>query len=98
MYVKNDVKVMRRPDLEESTMEGLWVEVCPPKSRSFLIGKFNKPPTPLNHAVKDSMPIFDSCLKRAMATNKEVIITGDLNCDFCQNGLQSRTINNSRRY
>ena len=27
VYVKNDVKVIRRPDLEESTIERLWVEV-----------------------------------------------------------------------
>ena len=76
------MKVIRRPDLEESTIERLWVEVCPPKSRSFLIGTFNRPPTSSNHAVKDFMPIFDSCLRRAMAMDKEVIITGDLNCDF----------------
>ena len=94
VYVKNDVKVIRRPDLEESTIERLWVEVCLPKSRSFLIGTFNRPPTSSNHAVKDFMPIFDSCLRRAMAMDKEVIITGDLNCDF----LPKRTVNNSRRY
>ena len=82
MYVKNDVKVIRRPDLEESTIERLWVEVCLPKSRSFLIGTFNRPPTSSNHAVKDFMPIFDRCLRRVMAMDKEVIITGDLNCDF----------------
>ena len=82
VYVKNDVKVIRRPDLEESTIERLWVEVCPPKSRSFLIGTFYRPPTSSNHAVKDFMPIFDGCLRRAMAMDKEVIITGDLNCDF----------------
>ena len=31
MYVKNDVKVMRRPDLEESTMEGLSGRSLPTK-------------------------------------------------------------------
>ena len=94
VYVKNDVKVIRRPDLEESTIERLWVKVCSPKSRSFLIGTFNRPSTSSNHAVKDFMHIFDSCRRRAMAMDKEVIITGDLNCDF----LPKRTVNNSRRY
>ena len=28
------------------------------------------------------MPIFDNCLRRATAVDKEVIITGDLNCDL----------------
>ena len=82
VYVRNDVKVMRRPNLEESTIEGLWVEVCPPKSHSFLAGTFYKPPTSSNHTVKDFMPIFDNCLRGATAMDKEVIITGDLNCDL----------------
>ena len=79
VYVTNDVKVMPRPDLEESTIDGLWVEVCLPKSRSFLVGTFYKPPACSNRAVKDFMPIFDNCLRRVMAMDKDLIITGDLN-------------------
>ena len=82
VYVRNDVKVMRRPNLEESTIEGLWVEVCPPKSRSFLVGTFYKPATSSNHAVKDFMAIFEICLRHATAMGKEVIITGHLNCNL----------------
>ena len=82
VYVRNDMKVMRCPDIEESTIEGLWVEVCPPKSRSFIVGTFYKPPTSSNHAVKDFMPIFGNCLRRATAMDREVIITGDLNCNL----------------
>ena len=59
MYVRNDVKVMCRPDLEESTIECLWVAVCPLKLRSFLVGTFFKPPTSSNHEVFDPC-IFDN--------------------------------------
>lgn len=83
MYVKNDVKVMCRFDFEELIMEGFWVEVCLVKLCSFLIGKFKKLLMFLNYVVKDFMFIFDSCFKCVMVINKEVIIIGDLNCDFC---------------
>ena len=42
---RNDLKVLRRHDLEDSRIEGLWVEIFQPKSHSFLIGTFYRPPT-----------------------------------------------------
>ena len=82
MYARNDVEVVRRPDLESPTIESLWIEVCPPKSHSFLVGVLYRPPTASNHAVKDYMFILESGLQQAAARGKEVIILGDLNCDL----------------
>ena len=82
VYARNDVEVMRRLDLELSTIEGLWIEVCPPKSRSFLVGTFYRPPASSNYAVKDFMTIFENNLQRATAKGKEVIIAADLNCEL----------------
>ena len=39
-YVRNDVMVDRREDLERPNIEGLWLEVSLPKLRSFLTGCF----------------------------------------------------------
>ena len=77
VYARNDLKVLRRHDLK-----GLWVEIFPPKSHSFLIGTFYRPPTSSDYAVQNFMPILESCLQRAAAKGKEVIVTGDLNCDL----------------
>lgn len=82
VYSRNDLSVIRRTDLEKSNVEGLWPEVCLPKSRSFLVGTFYRPPTSSNHSVKDLMPVLEDTLQAATATGKEVIITGDLNCDL----------------
>ena len=49
---------------------------------AFLIGTFYRPPTSSDYAVQDFMPILESCLQRAAAKGKEVIVTGDLNCDL----------------
>lgn len=82
VYARNDVEVVRRPDLESPTIESLWIEVCPPKSHSFLVGVLYRPPTASNHAVKDYMFTLESGLQQAAARGKEVIILGDLNCDL----------------
>ena len=79
VYGRNDVKVLLRPDLES-----LWIEVCPQKSHSFLVGVLYRPPPPTtsNHAVKDYMPTLKNGLQQAAARGKEVIILGGLNCDL----------------
>ncbi len=46
VYARNDLVVSRREDLEISDVEGLWLEIAMPKSRSFLVGAFYNPPPP----------------------------------------------------
>ena len=65
VYARNDVEVVRRSDLESPTIESLWIEVCPPKSYSFLVGVPYRPPTAPNDAVKDYMSILESGLQQA---------------------------------
>ena len=82
VYARNDLKILRRHDLEDPTIEGLWVEVFPPKSHSFLVGTFYRPQATSDYAVPDFMPILENCYQRATARGKEAIVTGDLNCDL----------------
>ena len=72
VQAKNDLKILRRHDLESSKIEGLWVEVFSPKSPSFLV----------DYAVPDFMPVLENCIQRAAAKGKEVIVTGDLTYDL----------------
>ncbi|KAK2558583.1 hypothetical protein P5673_018760 [Acropora cervicornis] len=71
VYARNDVEVVRRSDLESPTTESLWIEVCPPKSYSFLVGVLYRPPTASNHAVKDYISILESGLQQAATSGKE---------------------------
>lgn len=82
VYARIDVKVLRRPDLEWPTIESFWIEVCLPKSHSFLVGVFYRPPATSNHAVKDFMSTFGNSLQQAAVRGKKVITLGDLNCDL----------------
>ena len=45
VYARDDLSVVRRSDLERPDVEGLWLEITLPKSRSFLFGTFYRPRT-----------------------------------------------------
>ena len=45
VFVRSDLSVARRCDLEDTAVEGLWLEILLPKSRGFLLGTFYRPPT-----------------------------------------------------
>ena len=57
---RNELKVLHQRDLESSEIEGLWLEVFLPKSRSFLVGKFYRPPSSSNNAAKEFLSVFES--------------------------------------
>ena len=68
--------VDRREDLERPDIEGLWLEVSLPKSRSFLTGCFYRPPNLSNHYDKDNT------LKTIVSKGQEVVLLGDWNTEF----------------
>ena len=44
VYVKNGINVRRREDLETRDISCIWLEISPPKGKSFLVGKMYRPP------------------------------------------------------
>ena len=81
-YVRHDVAVVRRTDLETPNVEGLWLEINLPNSRGFLVGLFYRPPDSSSYHDNEFMSTFDGMLDLAVEEGREVIITGDFNCDF----------------
>ena len=63
-------------------VEGLWLELFLPKSRGVLIGTFYRSPSTSKHHDSDFMSKLEVELSTATATDKEVIILGDFNCDL----------------
>lgn len=59
-----------------------------PKSRGFLVGTFYRAPNSSNHHDKEFMVKLDNVLGNTLSEGKEVIITGDFNCDFLPNRTQ----------
>ena len=82
MYARDDLSVIRRSDLERPDVEGLWLEITLPKSRSFLFGTCYRPPSSLKHTDPNFMSVFSDTTESLSVENKEVLVLGDFNCDF----------------
>ena len=78
MYVKDTLSVIRRTDLESKfSGECIILELLLPKSKGILVGTFYHPPSQ-----KNFMDPFRAVLESSCAESKELLITGDFNCDF----------------
>ena len=77
VYVSDDVKSVRRYDLEEEGVEALWIQVKM-KKLQVLICNMYRPPDALV-AWMDSLATI---LERAVQEKLSVVMLGDFNCDF----------------
>ena len=62
------------------------LEILLPKAKGILFGTFCRPPS---HT--DFMNPFRDVLESASSENKEIIVTGDLNCDFLVKSCSKET-------
>ena len=77
-YVKDTLSVIRRSDLEKDfSDECMWLQILLPKAKGILFGTFYRPPTQ-----SDFLGPFQEVLDCVSAENKEMLITGDFNCDL----------------
>lgn len=90
VYVINTLSMVRRPDLEKS--ESVWVEINIPKSKGLLIGTYYRAPSEsVSQPEGNFMDLFNENLDIASSEFKEIIITGDFNCDFLTSKPNSET-------
>ncbi len=82
IYIRNDHHWQERPDLQTDGIEALWLEVFFEKSKSILLCTLYWPPNSSKHLTNNFEPKFDDMVSTAVSDGKEVIITGDLNCDY----------------
>ena len=81
LYLLEDLKYTRRKDLEEDS-EAIWIQVQLCKT-NFLVGCVYR-------ALNESLEVFDyldDLLRYATRKNLEVILLGDLNCDYLNDSL-----------
>ncbi|XP_057302635.1 uncharacterized protein LOC130636806 [Hydractinia symbiolongicarpus] len=82
MYIREDISYQRRYDLETEGIEGIWMEILIPNTKSILLCSVYKPPD--NSKYIDIN--FDAKLNDMITTvtdeGKECLITGDLNCNY----------------
>ena len=75
VYVSEDVKSVRRQDLEDVEIEALWIEVRL-KGLRVLICNVYRPPN-MQAAWMDSLALM---LERAVLDNVAMLVMGDFNC------------------
>ena len=79
-YIRNNIPYIIRQDLVSEAIELLCIEVRKPKSKPLLIATWYRPP----NSSHDLFYKFENFLKLAEDENMEIIITGDLNCNFLE--------------
>ena len=76
VFVNEELKLIRRDDLENLDLEVIWLEVCPFKSnRSFFISGIYRPPW---YSLADDISL-EKNIEQAYLLNKELILLGDWN-------------------
>ena len=89
VYVKNNLHVRRRNDMEIQNIECVWLEITT-HNKKVLIGTFYRPPNSPN----DTMAHIENSVGLAVDTNiQDIFILGDFNLDILKQ-LPSRKINN----
>lgn len=82
VYIKEGIDYIRREDLENNNVEGIWLEIIVKHSKSFIVGIIYRPPISSKHISKN----FDETLLNTVSNinkeNKELLILGDFNCNY----------------
>ena len=82
VYLADSLSALRREDLEKPELQAIWIELIQPHSKGILLGTFYRPPDGSDFLDAEFMSSFENVLEVANAEKKEVIIMGDLNCNF----------------
>ena len=92
VYIRDSIKYKPRSDVPVDGLEIICIEVEPPKSKSFLVLAWYRPPS-------DPVVSFDK-LEKVLSfldkEGKEIILLGDTNCDLTQKQAEQSIDNNSK--
>ena len=81
-YIRDGIPYTRREDLECEDLELKWIEISFKDAKRFLVGVLYRPPDSSKHLNKNFLKKFDNTLTAANMENKEIIILGDMNCNY----------------
>ena len=90
-YIRNCINYPILSDLCIKQLENLCIEICKPRSRSFLVITWYRPPD----STVDKFDVFQSLVGRLDTLNAEFYIMGDINCNVAAPELDhnSRLLN-----
>ena len=87
IYIRTIIPYIIRKDLLQDTLELLCIEVRKPKSKPVLISTWYRPPS----AKIELFQKFENFLKLIDNEDKDIIIIGDLNCNFIEHTQNQAT-------
>ena len=87
-YVRTNLNYRIRNDLNNDLLESLFVEISKPRSTSFLVGAWYRPPSSLPNLFSE----FENVIAKIDAENKELYLLGDINCNLLPEAI---TVNSS---
>ena len=79
MYISNQLSYKRRRDLEEGSIESIWIELFVPGSKSILLCSAYRPPSSPTSWVDG---LANEVRKASLCDDTEVILAGDFNLDY----------------
>ena len=82
MYIKESIDWVRRDDLENDSIECIWLEVFVKNSKSFLLATCYRPPDGSNYLPPDLNDNLNEMLGVCIRESKEIIMLGDFNVNF----------------
>ena len=82
VYVSNNVKAVRRVDLEDVRIEALWIEVKLDKRQILVCNVYRPPDTKAEWM--DELAVM---VEHGVQAGKMVVVLGDLNCDLLHPNL-----------
>ena len=92
IYIRDSIKYKRRLDLPTNDLELICIEIEPPKSKSFLVLAWYRPPS-------DPVGSFNK-LEKVLSVldkeGKETILFGDTNCDLAPKQAEQPIDNNCK--
>ena len=80
MFIRSNISFINRNDLVPEVLEQICVEISRLNSKPFLVSSWYRPP---NWKI-EMFHYFEEFLRLADVENKQLIITGDLNCNLLE--------------
>ena len=71
VYIKENIDYTRREDLENDTVEGIWLEIFVKHSKPFIVGIIYRPPTNSKHNSKNFDETFSTLYQKSIMRIKK---------------------------
>ncbi|CAB4017796.1 Hypothetical predicted protein [Paramuricea clavata] len=82
IYIKECIEWRRRQDLENDSVEIMWIEVFIKNSKRWLVAVYYRPSESSSYFPANFDETFNDTLRESANESKEIIILGDFNINF----------------